>query len=173
MQRWHVPTLAGRGSWAKPPRWGVSWVPNHLTPPADSSAPARSHRQDYARPWRHRKRWDPQRPTYVTGTKKSLKWSKQIVWTWTSTADTNTYTCFAPAFIFKSCLISRMTHFRSLEVHLWAKEMEWMWRKSVAQITEHFKVQKENKNSETLGEHHRLQTAFNVWHEEPDYVSAE
>lgn len=29
-----------------------------------------------------------------------------------------TYTCFAPAFIFRSCLISLMMHFRSLPVHL-------------------------------------------------------
>lgn len=30
----------------------------------------------------------------------------------------DTYTCLAPAFIFKSCLMSRMMHFRSLPVHL-------------------------------------------------------
>lgn len=29
-----------------------------------------------------------------------------------------THTCFAPAFIFKSCLMSLMMHFRSLPVHL-------------------------------------------------------
>lgn len=34
----------------------------------------------------------------------------------------DTYTCFAPAFIFKSCLMSRMMHFRSLPVHLMSGE---------------------------------------------------
>ena len=35
-----------------------------------------------------------------------------------------TYTCFAPEFIFRSCLINLMMHLRSLAVHLGAGHIQ-------------------------------------------------
>jgi hypothetical protein len=38
--------------------------------------------------------------------------------------DIHAYTCFAPALIFKSCLIKRTMYFRSFDVHLeWKKNI--------------------------------------------------
>lgn len=72
--------------------------------------------------WMPRKHLDPKHPTFNksrTGTKHiNLRSAAHAHFCFYLTTKGGTYTCFAPAFIFRSCLISLMMHFRSLPVHL-------------------------------------------------------
>lgn len=128
----NVPAWAEPGSSETPARSGSASAPASSQPPAGSSALAPPHPGGCVMLWTPRKHWDPKHPTFR---KWRETWSISALlllayeanahfWFYL-TVKGKTYTCFAPAFIFKSCLISLMMHFRSLPVHL---QCERRWR---------------------------------------------
>lgn len=123
-----LPAWAEPGSSERPARWGLA---SHLASsqsPAGSSGLALPHPGGCVMLWTPRKHWDPKHPTFnklrrggkhgSTSGLLLLAYEANAHFWFYLTMKGKTYTCFAPAFIFKSCLISLMMHFRSLPVHL-------------------------------------------------------
>lgn len=121
-----LPAWAELGSSEKPAHWGFASDLASSQPPAGSSELALPHPGGCVMLWTPHKHWDPKHPTLSEEEGNQASTSGLLLLAYEANAHFwfyltmkgKTYTCFAPAFIFKSCLISLMMHFRSLPVHL-------------------------------------------------------